>query len=671
MTTQPEILAPAGDLPSALAAFAAGADAIYLGLKHFSARMQAENFSSSDFAKLVDLAHSENRKVYLALNTFFKPDEGGQVSRMIKRVLLGPAPDGIISQDLAVVDLARQAGYTGEIHFSTLANLTHQRALIAAKELGATRVVVPRELSIDEMRQMHDALPDELGLEAFIHGALCYCVSGRCWWSSYMGGKSGLRGRCVQPCRRIYTQGGKQGRFFSCRDLSLDVLVKTLLDMPRITSWKIEGRKKGPHYVFHAVSAYRMLRDNPNDAQAKKEAEALLGMSLGRPTTKARFLPQRSSNPTAFGDVQEGKKQDFQTSSGLLCGKIVQDNLGNPVLKARMDLVPKDYLRIGYEDEKWHQTLPVNRSVPRNGSLNLKLPRHKMPKNGTPVFLIDRREPGLMNLIRQWQDKLDRRNPRIKSDKGLMSFEPIAPKAAYQARHLDIILRGNLPKGREGKSGIRPGTVQGIWLSPKAMSDVSRTLYGRISWWLPPVIWPDEEENWLRLICQTVRNGGRHFVCNAPWQIAMFNDLKGLVLSAGPFCNITNGYAIGVLKKMGFSSVIVSPELSEEDYLALPAQSPLPLGIVISGYFPVGITRHSIDPLKQNEGWFSPKREGFWARRFGQNVWMYPAWPLDLSSHQQALDRAGYSTFIQFAEHPPKTITPGRTSEFNWGIGVL
>lgn len=658
-------------MPAALAALAAGADAIYLGLKHFSARMQAENFSSSDFAQLVDLAHAEDRKIYVALNTFFKPGEEDQASRLIKRVLLGPAPDGIIAQDLAIFDLARQAGYTGEIHLSTLANLTHQSALASAAKLGASRVVLPRELSIDEIRLMHDALPENLSLEAFVHGALCYCVSGRCWWSSYMGGKSGLRGRCVQPCRRVYTQGGREGRFFSCYDLSLDVLVKTLLEMPKITSWKIEGRKKGPHYVFHTVTAYKMLRDHQGDPAARKEAEALLEMSLGRSTTRARFLPQRNSSPTAFGK-SENENKDPQTSSGLLAGKIMLDKLGQPTLKTRIDLVAKDYLRIGYEDEKWHQTLPVHRSVPKGGSLTLRLPKHKTPKNNTPVFLIDRKEAGLLNLLSEWQGKLDARNPKIKSDKKLMDFAPLAPRGGADAKRLEIMLRSSLPRGRDGKSGIKPGTVQGIWLSQKGLSEVSRTLYGRISWWLPPVIWPDEEERWKKLIHQALRGGARHFVCNAPWQAEFFAGAKGIVLSAGPFCNITNAFAVNELKNMGFAQVIISPELAAEDYLGLPAASPLPLGLVISGFFPAGLTRHNAEPVKPGEVWHSPKREGFWTKRYGENVWIYPAWPMDISSHLPELEKAGYKTFIHINEYPPKGLEKiQRTSEFNWNIGVL
>ena len=659
MEHRPEILAPAGDTASALAAFAAGADAVYLGLKHFSARMAADNFSTLELSRLVDLAHSENRRVYVALNTLLKPGDLDAAGRMIKRVCLGAAPDALILQDLGTIDLARQTGFTGELYFSTLANVTHPLAVQAAKDAGANRVILPRELSIDEIKGMDAVRPEGLGFEVFVHGALCYCVSGRCWWSSYMGGKSGLRGRCVQPCRRMYTQKGKQGRFFSCLDLSLDVLVKALLTVPGVVSWKIEGRKKGPHYVYYATTAYRMLRDYGDDPKLRKEAMEILEMALGRPATRARFLPQKDLSPTTT---------DSQTSSGLLCGKVNRDKEGRFVVKPRFELLARDYLRIGVEDEPWHATLPVTRNVPKGGTLTLGLPRHKTPKNNTPVFLIDRREPELTSLLREWDGRLQRAKGRPDAEANF-TWRGEAP--AKPARPLDIVLRGNLPQGKDGKGGIKPGTVQGLWLSPRALDSVSRTLFARISWWLPPVIWPDEEDSWSRMVQAALRNGARHFVCNEPWQTAFFADKDKAVLTAGPFCNTSNAAALNVLLRMGFSAAFVSPELSGEEILSLPRQNPLPLGIVLSGYWPMGITRHTINPLKPEEPFQSPKGEAFWARRYGQNTWLYPAWPLDISARRSALEKAGYSLFAVFAEWAPQHVESKRTSEFNWDIGML
>ena len=665
MEQKPEILAPAGDISAALAAFAAGADAVYLGLKHFSARMQAENFSSRDLSRLVDLAHEEQRRVYIAFNTLFKPYDLAAAGRLLERVNRGIGPDALIVQDLAALELARQAGYEGKIFLSTLANVTHQAALVSARNLGASRVILPRELSIDEIRLMDAARPPELDFEFFIHGALCYCVSGRCWWSSYMGGKSGLRGRCVQPCRRVYTQRGKEGRFFSCLDLSLDVLVKTLLSIPGVASWKIEGRKKGPHYVYYVTTAYRLLRDEGADPAARKEAMAILDMALGRPVTRARFLARKDDpGPVAL---------DGQTSSGLLAGKVSRTAEGAFILKPRFPLLAKDLLRIGVEDESWHATLPVNRAVPKGGTLTLKLPRQKSPKSGTPVFLIDRREPELMQLLRHWEDRLAATAGRPEAALGAESgFSPRLPAAARPVRPLHIALRSSLPRGREGKNGIKPGSVQGLWLSPKALTGVSRTLFARISWWLPPVMWPDEEEQWQILIQAARQNGARHFVCNEPWQNALFRPEAKAVLSAGPFCNTSNALALQALQSMGFATAFISPELSGEELLALPSQSPIPLGIVVSGYWPMGITRHSIAPLSPDEGFQSPKGEVFWARRYGQNYWIYPNWPLDLVGRLPQLEQAGYSTFVHMQEYPPQKVPePRRASEFNWENGLM
>ena len=152
MTRKPEILAPAGDTQSFLAAMAAGADAVYLGLKHFSARMQADNFGSAELSRMVELANEKGRRVYVAFNTLVKPDDVPAAGRLIARLARDVKPHGLIIQDPGVLALARQAGYEGGLFLSTLANLTHPASLLAAKELGADRVILPRELSIDEVK---------------------------------------------------------------------------------------------------------------------------------------------------------------------------------------------------------------------------------------------------------------------------------------------------------------------------------------------------------------------------------------------------------------------------------------------------------------------------------------------------------------------------------------
>lgn len=690
---KPEILAPAGDPSCFLAALAAGADAIYLGLKHFSARMQAENFGLTELSRLTELAHSEGRRVHVAMNTLLKPGDMDSAYRLAARLERDVHADALIVQDLAFTDLARQAGFSGELHLSTLANVTHPAALTVARNLGARRVILPRELSIDEIRMMGEACPEDLDLECFVHGALCYCVSGRCYWSSYMGGKSGLRGRCVQPCRRMYRQGGltarppaerederrgtdrhgrparprreqrpgkpRGGRYFSCLDLSLDVLAKTLLDVPRLTSWKIEGRKKGPHYVYHVVTAYRMLRDNPGDARARKAAEDILELALGRPSTRARFLPQRAVTPTA---------PDDQTSSGLPAGKVIITPEGKPAIKPRLELLPRDYLRVGVEDESWHATLPVTRRTPKAGTLLLRLPRHKTPKAGTGVYLIDRRDPELTRILQQWEQRL----AACKGVSGAkaVTAAPRLPAPARPRKRPDLQLRDAVPQGRETRGA--KGGLMGLWLSPGTVRELSRTIVPRVTWWLPPVIWPDDEAATARLIREVARNGARHFVCNAPWQMAFLADIPDLDALAGPFCNAANPAMLGVLADMGFSGAFVSPEPASAELLSLPRQSPLPLGLVLDGFWPVGIARFGLLGIKPNEPFVSPKGEIFWARVYGPNVWIYPGWPLDLTSKRPELEAAGYSFFVHMRETPPASLPENRRAGlFNWDGALL
>lgn len=716
---KPEILAPAGDKSSFLAGLAAGADATYVGLKNFSARAGADNFSISELSQMVNLANEYGKKINIAFNSLVKPNDILAVGRLFKRLARDVKPNALIIQDAGLIDIARQAGFEGEMHLSTLANITHPKALENAYNLGANRVILPREINIDELRLIAENCPKDLSLELFIHGALCFCVSGRCYWSSYMGGKSGLRGRCVQPCRRVYKQKSREGRYFSSQDFSLDVLVKTLLSIPQINCWKIEGRKKGPHYVYHTVLAYKLLRDEGN--AAKKEAEKLLAMALGRPSTHSLFLPQNKQTVTApeentgsgllvgkiqFDVVEEKKKEKKAPQKGKNNHSQTRQNLSLPYFKPYIPLIAKDLLRIGYEDDPWHATIAVSRSIPKAGSFTIKGERHKTPKAGTPVFLIDRKEPELLAELSQWEKKLDAM-PHAQSSS--VDFTPHLPKPCQARKGLNINVRVSLPQGKETKAAR--SSLTGLWLSPSTVRAVSRTLAPRISWWLPPVIWTNEEHIWQKTIIEAVRNGALHFVCNEPWQIAFFQNYpaftcrfenfgqeteKGktnvpnspsskikvprggktnqgdtrLHLTAGPFCNIANASMIALLKRMGFDDAIVSPELSRDDFLLLPRQSSLPLGFVLEGFWPMGLSRHDPLYLKNNMPFESPKGEQFWTRKYGQNLWIYPAWPMDLSAHRAELEHAGYSFFVKLEEHCPNE-QERKSSEFNWNNTLL
>jgi putative protease len=654
----PEIMAPAGGRQSYLAAVAAGADAVYVGLKHFSARMQATNFSISELAQLASLGRDRGTKTYVAMNTLVKPGDPESAGRLIDRLQRTVKPHALIVQDLGMLTLAKQAGFTGELHLSTLANLSHPAGLDVAKKLGANRVVIPRELNLDEVKLMADACPKDLDLEIFVHGALCHCVSGRCYWSSYLGGKSGLRGRCVQPCRRLYTQGkNRPERLFSCTDLSLDVLTKPLLSMPKVASWKIEGRKKGPHYVFYTVRAYQLLRDNPQDAQAKKTALELLDQALGRPATHSTFLPQRPFQP-----VQPGE----ETSSGRLVGEIKREQK-KTYFQPREDLQPGDLIRVGYEDQPGHRTLPIRRKVPKRGRMDIPFnPKIKGPflPTGTKVFLVDRRERELTKLIKDLEKELDFfPAPEPKES----TFTPKWP-AAGKSRNLRpeaVTLFRTYPRGRIYNRAA-------FWLERSTIGKTPTSLVSRSQWWLPPVIWPDEDKKYRSLIKEAVKKGAKEFVLGAPWQAAFFEDRKNATLTAGPFCNASNKFALDALKNLGCSSAIISPELPFEEIRALAQNTPLPLGFVVKGLWPFGISRFLAESVRFDETIKSPMNEAAFVQKHGQNNWIYPGWELDLTKETRTLERLGIKTFISIRESWPKGVPrPKRTSDFNWKLQLL
>jgi U32 family peptidase len=652
----PEILAPAGDKNSFLAAIAAGADAVYCGMKAFSARMEADNFNINEMAALTRLAHSRSIKVYIAFNTLIKESETDKALRILSKLVSYVDPDALIIQDLAVIPLARQAGFKKEFHLSTLACLTSPSGIDAAKQMGLDRIVLPREFTIDEIRQMADHNSDNSssttpGLEIFIHGALCYSVSGRCWWSSWLGGKSALRGRCVQPCRRIYTQKGKEKNFFSCKDFSVDVLLKVLKEIPQIKTFKIEGRKKSPHYVYYTVMAYKLLRDAPEN---KKQALALLDYALGREFSHYHLLPQRVQNPL---------DHTSETGSGLFAGRIKSSS--PPYFITREELITSDLLRIGCEEDASHHIQKVTRAVPKKGKFYLEKKSGLQIKPGTPVYIIDRRGRELESQINALNDELGNieQVPVRPGEKSLKKQLPRNRRTGRQHVKDMLLTRGGRPKASY------QGMETAVWISDRNYGLAPSAK----NWlWLDPVLFPDEEKICADYIFRAVKKGAKNFVLNSPWQIALFPKPEKLNLWAGPFCNISNHIIINKLQKVGFSGVLTTPELDRESLMSLPRESELPLGLVIYGNWPLSISRIISKELKTDRSFFSPKGESAWISKHGNNYHLFPNWPLDLKNQKKELIKAGFSVFVHVQEKIPQNIhMKKRPGLWNFNLRLL
>lgn len=264
-----EILAPAGSVESMKAAVNAGADAVYMGGSRFGARAYADNPEEDQFLEAIDYAHLHGCRLYMTVNTLVKETELDPLYDFLKPYY-EQGLDAVIVQDMGVLSCIRRFFPDLPIHASTQMTVTGYRSAQILKDMGVTRVVTARELSLDEIRRIREQV--DIEIESFVHGALCYCYSGQCLLSSLIGGRSGNRGRCAQPCRLPYDvqgqarsgKGQKRGAderyVLSLKDLcTLDILPDII--EAGVYSLKIEGRMKSPRYTAGVVSIYRKYAD--------------------------------------------------------------------------------------------------------------------------------------------------------------------------------------------------------------------------------------------------------------------------------------------------------------------------------------------------------------------------------------------------------------------------
>ncbi|PRR82905.1 DUF3656 domain-containing U32 family peptidase [Clostridium vincentii] len=365
-----ELLAPAGSMQSLYAAINSGADAVYLGGSKFSARANASNFDNENIKIAVDYCHCYGVKIYVTMNTILKESE---LSDAIKYVgyLYEIGVDALIIQDLGLLSLIQENYNDFQVHASTQMTIHNGAGALYFKEKGFTRVILSRELALDEIAYISKDLA--LETEIFVHGALCVCYSGQCLMSSMIGGRSGNRGRCAQPCRMQYTlksknMGEKRGFLLSPKDVCTIDDIKDIIESGT-SSLKIEGRMKRPEYVAGTVENYRKAIDK--ETENKKydvvEGEKILLQLFNREGFSKAYLHKNVGKdmmsylfPKNTG-IQIGKAQDVGDiileetiilgdgirfgEKGFTLSKIIKD--GIEVKEAnrgdRVKLFPKEY----------------------------------------------------------------------------------------------------------------------------------------------------------------------------------------------------------------------------------------------------------------------------------------------------------------------------------------
>ncbi len=365
---KPELLAPGGSFLSAYYAFQAGADGVYLGLREFSARKAAANFTPEQLRRLLGVARQRGGKVYLALNTVVREQE---LSRAAETLYLAQelGLDGVIVQDLGIAELARRHFPSLVLHASTQMAVHNAAGLRVARELGFRRVILARELDLDTIRGLRAENPD-LELEVFIHGALCYSFSGLCLASWALTGRSGNRGDCAQICRsRFRSEDGEgssaEGFFFSSRDLYLGQAVRELAALG-IDALKIEGRMKSPEYVFHTVKLYRAILDRGQDLGGEELAELERRSALGfaRERTRAYLRDPRGERLL---------DPDFPGHRGAVLGTVQTVRGGWAALRLEADLGLRDGLQ--YFEAEGREPVQFSVRAIRRGGREVPLAR--------------------------------------------------------------------------------------------------------------------------------------------------------------------------------------------------------------------------------------------------------------------------------------------------------
>ena len=337
MNNEIELLAPVGSMDALKAAVQNGANAVYLGGKNFNARQYASNFDNDEIMEAIRYAHLRNVKVYITLNILL--DEG-ELSHAIDyvRYLRKIGVDAIIVQDIGFASLIREIFPDMEVHASTQMTINNIYGIEHLKKMGFKRVVLAREVSIEEIKSISNKTNMEL--EVFIHGALCFSYSGQCLMSSFIGGRSGNRGRCAQPCRMPYTPIDENGQLLldwdklhllSTRDLNTIEEINELL-VAGVKSFKVEGRMKRPEYVATVISAYRKAIDFGIESisdEEKKDIETIFNRGFTKGLT--------------FGDFgRDFVNVDRPDNRGRIIGRITETTKNGIAIKFDEDLSPGD-----------------------------------------------------------------------------------------------------------------------------------------------------------------------------------------------------------------------------------------------------------------------------------------------------------------------------------------
>ena len=646
----PELLAPAGQVESFAAAVENGADAVYLGLKQWSARATATNFTLEELSRLAPYARSRGVSVYVTLNSLLTAlDYPGILDHL--QALSDLQVDALIVQDPAFFHLVPRYFPELKLHASTLAAVHNVPGVNRLEAMGARRIVLARELSLDEIQ--HIAENTRADLEVFVHGALCFSYSGLCLASSFRGGHSGLQGRCVQPCRLPFSQGKKKGFHLSCNDFCALPFIPRLRKM-RLAAVKIEGRMKSADWVAQVVRAYRMVLDAPDNAmkEALQEARDLVLQTPSRRLTDG-FL---ASNPS-----EEILAPHRSGSSGLWIGTVQSVRDGRVFVELRHDLRPGDRLRPESKKGREENAFTVSRILSESGSplaqgeaeSTVELPQPGGLHAAQRLFRVGAKAKTASRAWKEIRKSAPRGLPfqtSFPDREKVRSLwpEPVLPGSRRSKETLYLKL-GNvhdLSKALQtpAEAVILTATRSNLeHLARKRLIPAQRK---RFFWSLPPLLHDKDLDYYAPAVQWFLQKGFTRWEINNWSHLEMFPDKKHVSLMAGYRFNARNAPALATLAEAGCFAAVLSLEITREELQVL-RRVPPPARPVVTVYAWPPLFLSRLQPkVRQERPLTTPKGEAYQVRRRQGQTHLYADRPVNWLGHLSQLRGMGYRAFL-------------------------
>lgn len=601
-----ELLAPAGDPASLRAAIDAGADAVYFGLTVLNARRRARNFAEDELDQAVQDVHRAGARAYLTLNTDLAERELDLAARVLERARRAGV-DAVLVRDPALLAL-RDEYPELEFHFSTQTCVTNSADVTAASVLGATRVVLARELTLSEIAAA-SAVPG-IQTEVFAQGALCFSVSGRCLMSSWVGGRSGNRGACTSPCRVPWSVDGEPaGTPLSMHDLAT---IDRLDDLSRagVTALKIEGRMKKPAWVREAVAAYRRAISGERSALLTEEIQRL-GDYTGRHMTSAYLDGQRDALTGESGRRRvAGGIPDAGTDSSADSKSAAHTSTDLSTYDFDLTIEPRGIqcrCECGGLIDTWSIPKTVVRRPKKATSIEMFFARlsvqplagcrpNRTTTNDPEFLLVPRAVNGLMTRISkiiQRSQKKRRQATQIDLPEPVLAIlekRPRCPSSRTCLGNEPDRVRLDCIAVEPFVAGVRPGGVIVEGLTPDDLKSV-RAACGRIPLIAAlPSVFFEEDIPRLRKLLTACRRANVTVEVNSwgGWHLAREARVR---VESGPGLSALNSVAARMLGKLGMRSVTLSPEADRRKLEDVAASCPVPCSLVVFGRPPLMITR--------------------------------------------------------------------------------